>query len=264
LIRAKKSLGQHFLHEVAYARRIAETITKHTRNVVEIGPGQGMLTQFLVGRFDHLLLIEKDTVLAKLNSDRWGADPAVSIREADFLKFDLRAFWRAQQFSLVGNFPYNISSQIVFRMLELRDQIPELIGMFQYEMAKRIIARPGSKDYGILSVLTAVAYEGRLLFKVPSGAFKPPPKVESAVIQLIRRKEYSLPCDYASLRMVVRVAFGQRRKMLRNSLKSLFPDEPLQLDVLFQRRPEQLSVNEFIDLAMKYEALRKVNDLIHY
>jgi 16S rRNA (adenine1518-N6/adenine1519-N6)-dimethyltransferase len=256
LIRAKKSLGQHFLHEVDFARRIAGAVHGESGNVVEVGPGQGMLTQFLVGRFHRLLLIEKDTLLSQLVIDRWGSDPAVTVREADFLSFDLHEFWGTQQFSLVGNFPYNISSQIVFRMLDMRDQIPELVGMFQYEMARRIVSGPGSKEYGILSVLAATAYEGRLLFKVPAGAFKPPPKVESAVIRMVRKKDYSLPCDYQSLRIVVRAAFGQRRKMLRNSLKSLLPDETLLQDTLFERRPEQISVSEFVDIAMKYELLR--------
>lgn len=256
---AKKSLGQHFLHAVEYARRIAGAISGETRHVVEVGPGQGMLTQFLVGRFDQLLLIEKDTVLAALISDRWGADPSITICEADFLKFDLTAYWGRRQFSLVGNFPYNISSQIVFRMLEMRDQIPELVGMFQYEMARRIVAPPGSKEYGILSVLTATTYDGRLLFRVPPGAFNPPPKVDSAVIQLLRKKEYALPCDYHSLRLVVKAAFGQRRKMLRNSLKSVLPDDVLHENALFQRRPEQISVLEFIDIAKTYEDLRGVS-----
>ncbi len=258
LIRAKKSLGQHFLHEVDFARRIAAATVGESGNVIEVGPGQGMLTQFLVGRFEQLLLIEKDTLLTQYILERWGSDPGIAIREADFLSFDLVGFWGTRQFSLVGNFPYNISSQIIFRMLDVRDQIPELVGMFQYEMARRIVSGPGSKEYGILSVLTATAYEGRLLFKVPAGAFNPPPKVESAVIRLTRKKDFSLPCDFQSLRIVVRAAFGQRRKMLRNSLKGLLPDETLLGDTLFQRRPEQISVAEFVDLAVKYELLRKI------
>lgn len=252
-------MGQHFLHEVEYARRIAGVVQSGTRNVVEVGPGRGMLTQFLVGRFDHLLLIEKDTELAMHISARWSGDVSVVVCEADFLSFDLKSYWGARQFSIVGNFPYNISSQIVFRMLELRDQVPELVGMFQYEMARRIVAGPGSKEYGILSVLTATAYEGRILFKVPPGAFVPAPKVDSAVIHLVRKKDFSLPCDYSALRLVVKAAFGQRRKMLRNSLKSLLPESLLQGNTLFQRRPEQISVLEFIELAKTFESQNKTS-----
>ena len=253
---AKKSLGQHFLHSVEYARAVADAIGDETRHVVEVGPGRGMLTQFLVGRFDPLLLIEKDSVLAASISERWGAEPGVIVCEADFLSFDLAAFWGDRSYSIVGNFPYNISSQIVFRMLDHREHVPELVGMFQFEMARRIVAAPGSKDYGIISVMTAVAYEGKLLFKVPPGAFTPKPRVNSAVIRLRRKASFALPCEYRSLQIVVRSAFGQRRKMLRNSLKGLLPDKTLQSDALFQRRPEELTITEFVDLALQYESVR--------
>ena len=258
MIRAKKSLGQHFLHAVEYAKRIAAALNEANRYVVEVGPGLGVLTQFLTGRFEKLLLIEKDAHLAQLLTVQYRDDTGVDVREADFLTFNLSEYWDGKQFSIVGNFPYNISSQIVFRMLEYRDQVPELVGMFQYEMAKRLLSGPGSKDYGIISVLTAVAYEGQQLFRVPPGAFNPPPRVESAVIRLTRKKNYALPCAYDSLRIVVRVAFNQRRKMLRNSLKSLFPEEAFLKDDLFTRRPEQLTLNEFIDLAMKYEDRNRI------
>lgn len=256
MVHAKKSLGQHFLHEVAIAKRIAYLVKGESGNVVEVGPGTGMLTQFLIGRFERLLLIEKDKLLAEHNALRWKDDPSVFVQEADILEYDLRSFWGDQQFSLVGNFPYNISSQILFGMLALRDQIPEMIGMFQYEMAKRIISGPGSKDYGILSVLAATAYDSAMLFKVSPGAFNPPPKVESAVIRLTRKAQYSLPCDFHSLRIVVKAAFGQRRKMLRNSLKALFPENTIESEAFFQRRPEQVSVSEFVDLAVRYEQTR--------
>jgi len=257
LIRAKKSLGQHFLHEQSYAQRIALAINPDARRVTEIGPGTGMLTQFLIGRFDELLLLEKDTELCASLSARWHAYPGVTILEADALSFDYRGFWGDRSFSLVGNFPYNISSQIVFTMLSLCDQIPEMVGMFQYEMARRIISGPGSKDYGIISVLTSAMYSGRMLFRVPSGAFNPPPKVESAVIRLERKHDYSLPCAFSSLQKVVRAAFGQRRKMLRNSLKSLVPNETLLSSTLFQKRPEHLALGDFIDIALEYESLQQ-------
>jgi len=216
-----------------------------------------MLSQFLVGRFDQLLLLEKDTVLCASLSERWHATPGVTILEADALTFDYKNFWGSHSFSLVGNFPYNISSQIVFMMLSLCDQVPEMVGMFQYEMARRIVAGPGSKDYGIISVLTSAMYSGRMLFRVPAGAFNPPPKVESAVIRLERKSDYGLPCAFSSLQKVVRAAFGQRRKMLRNSLKSLIPNETLLSDALFQRRPEHLALGDFIDIALEYEALQQ-------
>jgi 16S rRNA (adenine1518-N6/adenine1519-N6)-dimethyltransferase len=252
LIRAKKSLGQHFLQAIDYARRIAAAVDDANKNVVEVGPGQGVLTQFLTGRFEKLLLIEKDTELARLLTLQYQEDPHIVVCEGDFLSFDLSAYWGDQQFAIVGNFPYNISSQIVFRMLDFRAQVPELVGMFQYEMARRILAGPGSKEYGIISVLTSVAYEGKLIFRVPPGAFHPPPKVESAVIHLKRKANYSIPCEHQTLRQIVRMAFNQRRKMLRNSLKPLFSENILKHD-LFSKRPEQLSLHEFIDLAIQYE-----------
>jgi 16S rRNA (adenine1518-N6/adenine1519-N6)-dimethyltransferase len=256
LIHSKKSLGQHFLHEVDIARRIADAVGPSIRFATEVGPGHGMLTQFLIGRFERLLLIEKDRELAALCTQKFLNNPEVSVREADILTFDLLAFWENRQFLVIGNFPYNISSQIVFRVLELRDHVPEMIGMFQYEMARRIVAGPGTKDYGILSVLTSVMYESRILFKVSAGAFNPPPKVESAVVLLARKASIDLPCTLHSLRLVVKTAFGQRRKMLRNSLRGLFADQTILSEVLFQKRPEQLGVQEFIDIAMRYEQFR--------
>jgi 16S rRNA (adenine1518-N6/adenine1519-N6)-dimethyltransferase len=255
--RPKKSLGQHFLNSTDYARAVANAINQDTKNVVEIGPGRGMLTQYLLGRFERLLLIEKDALLAHELEERWGSEPGITVREADFLDFNLNEFWRDSDYSLVGNFPYNISSQIVFRALEHREHVKEVIGMFQLEMAQRIVASPGTKDYGILSVLTATAYEGRLLFRVPTGAFTPPPKVTSAVIRLRRKSNYQLPCSFGALRIVVRSAFGMRRKMLRNSLKGLLPEQTLLHDPLFERRPERLSMEEFVDLALQYEAFQK-------
>jgi 16S rRNA (adenine1518-N6/adenine1519-N6)-dimethyltransferase len=256
LNRPKKSLGQHFLNSTDFARAVADAISPGTRNVVEVGPGRGMLTQFLIGRFDRLLLIEKDTALAQGLAERWGSQPGVVVREADFLDFDLAGFWRDVDYSVVGNFPYNISSQIVIRVLDQRAHVSEMVGMFQLEVAQRIVASPGSKDYGILSVLTAAAYDGKLLFRVPPGAFSPPPKVMSAVIRLSRKSGFDLPCSYQSLRTVVRQAFGQRRKMLRNSLRGLLAEETLRSNVLFERRPEQLSLEEFVELALQFEALR--------
>ena len=255
--RPKKSLGQHFLNSTDYARAVADALAPDAANVVEVGPGRGMLTQFLVNRFDTLLLVEKDALLTHDLVARWGHTEGVIIHEADFLSLDLQAFWGERAYSIVGNFPYNISSQIVFKALDHRQRVLEIVGMFQLEMARRIVASPGTKDYGILSVLVSSAYEGSLLFKVPPGAFSPPPKVMSAVIRLKRKPDYEPPCQFGSLRQIVRSAFGQRRKMLRNSLKGLLPDSTLRVESMFQKRPEQLTLEEFVDLALQYERFRR-------
>jgi 16S rRNA (adenine1518-N6/adenine1519-N6)-dimethyltransferase len=249
----KKSLGQHFLKEPVFAERLAEGISSGTRNIVEIGPGTGMLTQHLVGRCDRLLLVEKDTLLAHQETERWADEPSVHVVEADILNFDLAAFFGDEEFTIVGNFPYNISSQILLMALALWERVPEFIGMFQYEVARRIVSGPGSKEYGILSVLSAARFSGKLLFSVPPGAFNPPPKVRSAVIRLTRKEGFSLPCAFASLQTVVRAAFGQRRKMMRNSLKPFLPDTIL-AGSLYRQRPEQLGLAEFIDIALIYES----------
>ena len=256
MIQAKKSLGQHFLHDASYAERLAEAVTPGTRQLVEIGPGTGMLTQFLINRSELLLLIEKDHRLAALSAQKWAALSHVSVIEEDVLKFNFRKHLCAGQFTLVGNFPYNISSQIVFRVLELRDLVPEMIGMFQYEMAKRIVAGPGSKDYGVISVLAALHYDSKLLFEVPPKAFMPPPKVNSAVIRLDRKQEELFDFDERSFRIIVKAAFSQRRKMLRNTLKGLLPGAYLQ-EVFFEKRPEHVSLSDFKELTRRYEQERK-------
>jgi 16S rRNA (adenine1518-N6/adenine1519-N6)-dimethyltransferase len=252
----KKSLGQHFLHVRQYAERLISAIDPDVKNVVEVGPGPGMLTGYLVNlsHLERILLVEKDTHLASALAIRYAPDPRITVVEADFLDFDLLGFWGDQSFLVVGNFPYNISSQIVFKILDIRDSVPGLIGMFQYEMARRIIAGPGSKEYGVISVLTATTYRGVMLYKVPPGAFHPPPKVDSAVIKLVRKGDYSLPCRYHSLRVVVKAAFGQRRKMLRNSLKGLIPDLS---SPFFEKRPEQVTFSDFIDLALQFEQMQQ-------
>lgn len=254
-MRAKKSLGQHFLREPSYAQRLASALPAETRNLVEVGPGTGMLTEHLLDHCDRLLLIEKDAALGRLTVARWRDQPKVTAVEADILAFNFTNTFDGEPFAVVGNFPYNISSQIVFRILELHDRVTEMIGMFQYEVAQRIVAGPGTKAYGIISVLVAAYYRGELLFSVPPSAFDPPPKVNSAVIRLTRHSE-TLPCSFASLRSVVRAAFGQRRKMLRNSLQSLLPADALQ-GAFFQQRPEHLGLSEFIDLAVELERRQK-------
>lgn len=182
-----------------------------------------------------------------------------SIIFKDFMKLDLADVFKtnegaASEFYLIGNFPYNISSQIVFKMLEFRSHIPEMVGMFQKEMAERIIAKPGGKDYGVISVLTQAFYSGELLFKVGAGNFNPPPKVQSAVIRL-KRKEKEPDCDHVLFRKIVKQAFNQRRKMLRNTVKPFFNDSSFLNDEYFNQRPEVLSVNDFITLTQKFESM---------
>ncbi len=232
-------------------------------NLLEVGPGKGMLTKYLLERNVNLLVVEADRDMVEILNGKY---PALhgKIIEADFLKLDFNKVFSnpesqivnpssliphpsSLEFSLVGNFPYNISSQIVFKMLENRQRIPELVGMFQKEMAERIIAPHGGKDYGVISVLTQAFYSGKYLFTVGSGNFSPAPKVQSAVIRLLRKDE-PLGCDYALFRQVVKQAFSQRRKMLRNTMKPFFKDpEPLESD-FFRKRPEELSVGEFVGL----------------
>jgi 16S rRNA (adenine1518-N6/adenine1519-N6)-dimethyltransferase len=179
--------------------------------------------------------------------------PNLQILEADFLRYDLTQLFGDAPFAIIGNFPYNISTQIVFKTLEWRHHIPEFAGMFQKEVARRICEKEGSKTYGILSVLTQAFYDVEYLFTVPPGVFNPPPKVDSGVLRLRRKKDISLPCDEKMLYKVVKTAFQQRRKTLRNSLKTLQLSDKLKEDVIFGQRPEQLSVQEFIVLTQKIE-----------
>ena len=247
-MRAKKSYGQHFLNNEAIAERIADSLllTDSYAKIVEVGPGRGMLTKYLMKKDKELVVIEadRDMVLAVQKNF-----PALKgqIIAADFLKVPLKEFFKDEPFALIGNYPYNISSQILFKMLEYREQIPEMVGMFQKEVADRIVAPAGSKIYGVTSVLVKAYYDGKVLFNVAKGNFNPPPKVESAVIRLVR-KTAPLGCDYKLLRQVVKQSFGQRRKMLRNTMKSFSKNpEFLSLPILSER-PEQLSLEDFVAL----------------
>ncbi len=257
-MKAKKSYGQHFLHREDIAQRIAESLpgSPEFEHVLEVGPGRGMLTQFLLDRPEQLTVVEADTDMVHYLRKHY-PELRGHIIPADFLKIRFADFFGDRSFALIGNFPYNISSQIVFKMIDARHQVPVMVGMFQREMAERIIAPHGSKQYGVISVLTQSFYEGSYLFTVHPGAFQPPPKVQSGVIRLERKADYDLPCDETLFRKVVKQTFGQRRKMLRNTLKSLFPDfTVLSTDSRFQQRPEQLSVAAFIELTQYLETLR--------
>lgn len=252
-VKAKKHLGQHFLNDETIAQKIADTLTlKNYKTVLEIGPGMGVLTKYLLKKNITTHVIEIDTEsVAYLQANYLNL--ASRIIEEDFLKHDLNDIFKGEPFAIIGNFPYNISTQIVFKTLEMRHQIPEFSGMFQKEVAERICSKEGSKVYGILSVLTQAYYDAEYLFTVPPSVFTPAPKVESGVLRLIRKEDYSLPCDDALFFRVVKTAFQQRRKTLRNSLKTFNLSDNLREDSIFDKRPEQLNVQQFIQLTQLIE-----------
>ena len=247
-VRAKKHLGQHFLKDENIAKKIADTLTETNYDIVlEIGPGMGVLTKYLLQKNFTTHVIEIDSESVEYLKAHY-LNLASRIISKNFLKIDISTLFADTQFAIIGNFPYNISSQIVFKTLENRNQIPELCGMFQKEVAQRIAEKPGSKAYGILSVLTQAFYNAEYLFTVPPSVFNPPPKVDSGVIRLIRKENYNLPVDEKLFFKVVKTAFNQRRKTIRNSLKTLNLSDKLREDTIFAKRPEQLSVQEFINL----------------
>lgn len=247
-MRAKKHLGQHFLKDLNIAQRIVDGLSGHGGydRVLEIGPGMGVLTQFLLPKTDFsTYVIEIDTESVAYLEKHY-PDLAPRIIAGDFLKFNAGEHFPGK-FAVIGNFPYNISSQIFFRALEIRDRIPEIVCMLQKEVAQRIASPPGNKDYGILSVLLQAFYDIDYLVSVPPGAFDPPPKVQSGVIRLRRNGVSALECDEKLFFRVVKTAFNQRRKTLRNALKPVgeIPDHPL-----LNKRAEQLSVQDFVTLTL--------------
>ena len=247
----KKKLGQHFLTDLNIAKKIADLLDYSThQNVLEIGPGTGVLTQYLVPKTPALHLIEVDEESIHFLQKKYNSE-VLNLIQGDFLKLDLKTIFGDNTFSVIGNFPYNISSQIVFKVLENKIQIPFFAGMFQKEVAERICEPPGSKKYGILSVLSQLYYETEYLFTVPPIVFKPSPKVDSAVIKLTRKENISLDCDETLLNKVVKLSFQQRRKTLRNSLKTLNLPDNLREDSIFGLRPEKLSGDDFIELTKR-------------
>lgn len=248
-VKAKKHLGQHFLKDLNIAQKIADTLSfSGYKKVLEIGPGMGVLTQFLLEKKAeiHVIEIDKESVNYLKNHFPKLQDKIIS---DDFLKFDIVSYFK-EPFAVIGNFPYNISSQIVFKVIELRNFIPEFGGMFQKEVAERICEKAGSKTYSILSVLTQAFYDAEYLFTVSEHVFNPPPKVKSGVLRLVRKSNYQLECDEKLFFNVVKTAFNQRRKTLRNSLKTFQLSEQLKENPIFDKRPEQLSVNQFIELTL--------------
>ena len=252
-VKAKKFLGQHFLEDETIAEQIADALSlKGYNKVLEIGPGMGVLTKYLLKKPVTTYVIEIDTESVEYLKNNY-LNLASRIIEKDFLKYDVSEVFGDNQFAISGNFPYNISTQIVFKTLELKHQIPEFSGMFQKEVAQRICSKEGSKVYGILSVLTQAFYDAEYLFTVPPTVFNPPPKVESGVLKLTRKDNFTLSCDEKLFFRVVKQAFMHRRKTLRNSLKTFELSDSLKANVIFDKRPEQLNVQAFIDLTTLIE-----------
>ena len=262
LVKPKKFLGQHFLKDLKVAQDIADTVDACPElPILEVGPGMGVLTQFLLPKERQVKVVEVDyESVAYLRE----AYPQLeeNIIEDDFLKMNLHRLFDDQPFVLTGNYPYDISSQIFFKMLENKELIPCCTGMIQKEVAERIAAAPGSKTYGILSVLIQAWYDVEYLFTVHEHVFNPPPKVKSAVIRMTRNDKLQLGCNERLFKQVVKTTFNQRRKTLRNSIKPILgKDCPLTEDIIFNKRPEQLSVQEFVELTNKVEeALRETNE----
>ena len=276
-VRPKKNLGQHFLCDLSIARRIADTVDEPYAElpVLEVGPGMGVMTQFLAEKPRPLKVVEIDRESVsylsekygwKVSGEGWkveGDGSSPEIIYGDFLRMDLRQLFGGRQFVLTGNYPYDISSQIFFKMLDNRDLIPCCTGMIQHEVALRMAAKPGSKQYGILSVLIQAWYDVEYLFTVEPSVFNPPPKVQSAVIRMVRNAVTHLDCDEQLFRRVVKTTFNQRRKMLRVSLRQLFTHEqldgaqrtasPLFASPFMTQRPEQLSISQFVELTNMVE-----------
>lgn len=257
-VRPKKNLGQHFLTDLNIAKQIADTVDACPEiPVLEVGPGMGVMTQFLVEKPRPFKVVEIDRESVAYLQEHF---PRLinNIIGGDFLRMDLRGVFGGQQFVLTGNYPYDISSQIFFKMLDNKDLIPCCTGMIQHEVALRMASQPGNKQYGILSVLIQAWYHVEYLFKVEPGVFNPPPKVQSAVIRMTRNDVTDLGCDEQLFRRVVKTVFNQRRKMLRVSLRQIFNSANQGSAAFFEdpmmtRRPEQLSISEFVELTNKVE-----------
>ena len=248
LVRPKKALGQHFLVDLNIARKIVDSLSDNHDTVIEVGAGMGVLTQYLIeDQLDKLQVVEIDKESVEFLKKKF-PELEGHLVLGDFLKYDMPN----GNVAVIGNFPYNISSQIFFQILKYRNNVSECVGMIQKEVAERIAAGPGSKTYGIMSVLLQAWYDIEYLFTVNENVFNPPPKVKSAVIRLKRNNVKELDCDEKLFVTVVKQAFNQRRKTLRNSLRSMIPAEIINNEV-FNKRPEQLSVAEFVDIVRHFE-----------
>jgi 16S rRNA (adenine1518-N6/adenine1519-N6)-dimethyltransferase len=245
MVRPKKFLGQHFLKDKNIAAKIVDSLQSGTLPVLEIGPGTGVLTELLVKKIDDFSVIEIDRESVAYLREHY---PTLKIIEGDFLEFNIE-----RKMAIIGNFPYNISSQIFFRVLDVRNQVQQVVCMLQKEVADRIASKEGNKTYGILSVLLQAYYKIDYLFKVPPGVFHPPPKVNSAVIRLTRNDVATLPCDEVIFKKIVKQGFQNRRKTLRNALKNLNLPGPVYALTIMDKRAEQLSVYDFVSLTQAIE-----------
>tara|TARA_B110000503_G_scaffold73659_1_gene113824 strand:+ start:2391 stop:3176 length:786 start_codon:yes stop_codon:yes gene_type:complete len=257
-VKAKKHLGQHFLKDRGVCQRISDQYKEHKgcKKVLEVGPGMGALTEFLLARDLDVWAMEVDRDSVPYLNEHF---PALhgKIIEADFLKIDLKSVMGVEPYAVVGNFPYNISSQILFTCLEHRNQIPEIMGMFQREVAQRIAEKPGTKKYGILSVFMQAYYDIEYCFTVDEHVFDPPPKVKSGVIRCVRNEREKLPCDEVLFKQVVKMSFNQRRKTIRNSVKALLKGNKVDHEFM-ALRPETLSVDQFVELTQLIDGLSPV------
>ena len=254
-VTAKKRLGQHFLVDLTIAKDIADTVDVcPTVPILEVGPGMGVLTQFLIEKKRQLKVVEIDEESVSYLCKNLPQLHEENIIPDDFLKMHLDRLFDGDQFMLIGNYPYNISSQIFFKMLDNKEYIPYCSGMIQKEVGERLAAKPGTKAYGILSILIQLWYDVEYLFTVHENVFSPPPKVKSAVVLMKRNTRTSLECDEALFKKIVKGTFNQRRKKLRNSIQQIVGKEsPLLADPILDLRPEQLSIEQFIELTNKIE-----------
>ena len=254
-IKPKKFLGQHFLTDLSVAQRIANTVDAYPDiPILEVGPGMGVLTQYIIPKQRPFKVVEIDFDSVPYLHEHF-PELGDNIIEGDFLKMDLQEVFDGKPFVLTGNYPYNISSQIFFKMVENRNLIPCCTGMIQKEVAERMAASPGGKTYGVLSVLIQTWYDVEYLFTVHENVFNPPPKVKSAVIRLIRNNKETLGCDEQLFRRIVKTVFTMRRKMMRNGMKQILgKDSPMLADPMFTKRPEELSVEDYIELTNRVEA----------
>jgi len=248
-LRAKKSYGQHFLVNESLSQSIVDSALEYSDDypILEIGPGKGVLTKYLFESKVRFKSVEADIEMVEYLREQFHGISDYIIY-SDILRLNLSEVFEENEFVLFGNYPYNISSQILFQMIKYKEHIPIMIGMFQKEVAERIIAHSGNKQYGILSVLTQAYYSGKITHRIKPGSFNPPPKVDSAVIKLERKENQTLGCNQSLFKTVVKTSFNHRRKMMRNTLKPLVKDpEILKMDI-FTKRPEQLNVEDFVKL----------------
>jgi len=251
-VHAKKRLGQHFLKDEVIAEKIADSITAKEGNLLEIGPGMGALTKHLTHKWgEKLWVVEIDDESIPYITSHF-PELKERIIHADFLTLDIGSVFKDEKFSIIGNFPYNISTQILFKAIDYRSHVVEVVGMFQKEVAKRICSPEGNRDYGILSVLVQAYFNAIYLFDVPPTVFIPPPAVNSGVIKLVKKQNFSLGCNDELFKKVIKMAFNQRRKKLSNALSAMLTDKPIKSDLL-DKRAEQLSWKDFVKLTLLFE-----------